>query len=91
MEVAEERAIGAFAVRQSVQIGEQRIAKFASFSRSGRAAEDRCGGRPQVGAIGSEEVFPGGLASRSASGSQGQIFQIKCGKIILEFLQRGLL
>src|SRR5438445_13364973 len=40
VEVAEERAVGAFAVRQSVQISKHRIAELTAFPRSGRAAGD---------------------------------------------------
>src|SRR6266571_6630625 len=63
VEVTEERAIGAFAFRQSIQIGEQGISELTGFRGIGVAPENRSGGSAHVGAIGSEEMLPGGLAS----------------------------
>src|SRR5438046_898555 len=88
VEVAKERTLRAFAIRQTVQLRKEGICKIAGLGRTHAAAKN-CGcGSAQVGAVGSEKMFPGGLAPIGASGGQRKIFELQRAQIFLELLRR---
>jgi len=84
VKVAEERPLRSFAVGQTVQLRKKRIRQIAGFCRARRAPKDCCCRCPQVGSVGIEKMLPRGLLAISTGGSQSQVFQMECGKIIVE-------
>lgn len=88
VEIAEERAFAAVALREAIKFGKKRIGKLERFRGRGAATENCGGGGTEIAAIGGEEKFPGGFTIFQASGGQCQIFEMQSGEIFVEFFRR---
>src|SRR5438477_11777419 len=87
MEVAEERTLRAFAIRQTVQLRKKRIREIAGFGGTCAATKNRGRGRAQVRAVGGEKMFPGGLVAIGARSGERKIFEVQSAQIFLELLR----
>jgi hypothetical protein len=88
VKIAEEGALAARTIGETVKLGKERVGKFAGFGGSGASTENGGSSGAKVGAIGGDEIFPRGLAIFHASGGQGQILKMKRGEIFVEFFGR---
>ena len=89
MKIAEEGAIGAAAIGDSIEVGEERIGQVASFGRIGGTAENGGSRGAEIRPIGGDEVFPGGFGAFGASASESEILEMKAGKEVFELVRVG--
>jgi hypothetical protein len=88
VEIAEEGAFAAGAVRKTVEFREERIRQIAGFRRCTAAAENGSSGSAKIGTIGADKVIPCGLGIFHAGSGEGEIFQMESGEILADFFGR---
>ena len=88
VEIAEEGALAAGSVGESVEFGKERIGKIAGFRGSGTATENGGCGGTKVGAEGADEMVPRRFAIFHASGGEGQVFEVQCAEVFVEHFRR---
>ena len=87
VEIAEERALTALRVGETVKIREGESARSWAAGGVRGATQDRGGGGTKVGAIFGDEIFPGLSMAFGAGGREGQVLQMQRTKIFLDLVR----
>ena len=88
VEIAEERALAAGSIGESVEFGKERIGKIAGFWGSGTATENGGCGSSKIGAEGADEMVPRRFAIFHAGGGEGQVFKVQCDQVFVQHFRR---
>src|SRR6516162_9817496 len=82
--VAEEGALAAFSIGQTIEFGKEGIGKFLGIGAGPAALGNSACGGTQVSAVFTDEVFPGRLGALHASGNEREILDAEGAQVILD-------